>query len=477
MQDVHLLHAEPFEAGIEGGGDGGSDIGQVRGPEPDLGANDRVLRLQRLEYAAEVLLGLPVAVQGRRIEVVDARIQRLGDRALLVGRRAAYHQSAHRSASEAQHRSLHACAAEYARFHGRSRVLCRVPTLRRFALTSAISCIARSSVPFPESACNASHRRHVRHVVRAHPRPPRCARAGHPGAYLRQGRKVPRWRPRGSAARRRGRLYVAHVPPQRRRLPRPGIRPRARTANRSASCRRSMPGSIIPSTRSSRPRARASATAAPRAWRSPSTSWPRCWACSSRSTGSAACRPRRQWEITPFRELSQTIWLIIGFGPIGQEIAKRVKAFGAGTLVVRRTAQASPLADEVGTTADLGRLLPKADVIVLACPLNDETRGMAGKQFFAAVKDSAAARQYRPRRPDRRCRAAGRARRGQACDGDPRCLPPGAAAGRPRVLVASARAPDLAHVVLGQRRPLALGPAVPRQHRALRERPTPGPRG
>ncbi len=97
---------------------------------------------------------------------------------------------------------------------------------------------------------------------------------------------------------------------------------------------------------------------------------------------------KKQWQITPFRELSQTTWLIIGFGPIGQEIAKRVKAFGARTLVVRRTAQTSPLVDEVGTAADLPRLLPQADVIVLACPLNDETRGMAGKQFFAAIKPS-----------------------------------------------------------------------------------------
>jgi phosphoglycerate dehydrogenase-like enzyme len=97
---------------------------------------------------------------------------------------------------------------------------------------------------------------------------------------------------------------------------------------------------------------------------------------------------KKEWQITPFRELSQTTWLIIGFGPIGQEIAKRVKAFGAGTLVVRRTAQASPLADQVGTAKDLAQFLPKADVIVLACPLNDETRGMAGKSFFTAIKPS-----------------------------------------------------------------------------------------
>jgi phosphoglycerate dehydrogenase-like enzyme len=98
---------------------------------------------------------------------------------------------------------------------------------------------------------------------------------------------------------------------------------------------------------------------------------------------------KTQWQITPFRELSQTHWLIVGFGPIGREIAKRVKAFGATTAVVRRTPDASPLADEVGTMADLKRLLPAADVIVLACSLNDDTRGFAGTDFFASVKDTA----------------------------------------------------------------------------------------
>jgi phosphoglycerate dehydrogenase-like enzyme len=97
----------------------------------------------------------------------------------------------------------------------------------------------------------------------------------------------------------------------------------------------------------------------------------------------------KTWQITPFRELSQTHWLIIGFGPIGQDIARRVKAFGATTSVVRRTPQASPLADQVGTSADLAKFLPAADVIVLACSLNAETRGMANAGFFAALKEGA----------------------------------------------------------------------------------------
>lgn len=95
---------------------------------------------------------------------------------------------------------------------------------------------------------------------------------------------------------------------------------------------------------------------------------------------------RKEWKITPFREVSQTRWLIIGFGPIGQEIAKRAKAFGAAVDVVRRTPQPAPAVDRMGTRADLVVYAREADVIVLACPLTAETRGMADADFFSTIK-------------------------------------------------------------------------------------------
>lgn len=95
---------------------------------------------------------------------------------------------------------------------------------------------------------------------------------------------------------------------------------------------------------------------------------------------------RKEWKLAPFREIWRTNWLIFGYGPIGQELTKRVKAFDANVTVVRRSATESPPADRSGTGADIGLFLPEADVIVLACPLNDETRGFAGADFFAEVK-------------------------------------------------------------------------------------------
>lgn len=97
----------------------------------------------------------------------------------------------------------------------------------------------------------------------------------------------------------------------------------------------------------------------------------------------------KHWETTPFRELSRMNWLIVGYGPIGQELSKRVKSFGSSITVIRRSPQTSELVDEAGTMDDLQRFLPNADVIVLACPLNNETRGFAGQEFFSAIKKGA----------------------------------------------------------------------------------------
>ncbi len=102
-----------------------------------------------------------------------------------------------------------------------------------------------------------------------------------------------------------------------------------------------------------------------------------------------ALQQRRQWQRTPFREISRTHWLIVGYGPIGARVAHLAKAFGATITVVRRTPATSANVDRAGTLDDLANFLPDADVVVLACPLNAETRGLADAKFFAALKEGA----------------------------------------------------------------------------------------
>jgi phosphoglycerate dehydrogenase-like enzyme len=104
----------------------------------------------------------------------------------------------------------------------------------------------------------------------------------------------------------------------------------------------------------------------------------------------AALQVKHEWKETPYRELTHTRWVLVGFGNIGHEIAKRIKPFGVDLTVVRRKPAAEgELADRVIGLPELAAVLPEADVIVLACALNDETRGMCDAAFFKALKPGA----------------------------------------------------------------------------------------
>ena len=104
----------------------------------------------------------------------------------------------------------------------------------------------------------------------------------------------------------------------------------------------------------------------------------------------ATLQERRLWKNTPYRELGHTRWVLVGFGNIGHEIARRIKPFGVDLTVVRRNPAAEgDLADRVIGLSELAGVLPDTDVIVLACALNDETRGMCDEAFFQALKPGA----------------------------------------------------------------------------------------
>ncbi|WP_340647291.1 NAD(P)-dependent oxidoreductase [Phenylobacterium sp.] len=97
----------------------------------------------------------------------------------------------------------------------------------------------------------------------------------------------------------------------------------------------------------------------------------------------------KTWKSTPYREISQTRWTLVGAGAIGTEIARRIKPFGVHLTVVRRSDKPDELADATVTRTDLPEVLPQSDVVVLACALNDETRDLANDAFFAAMKPGA----------------------------------------------------------------------------------------
>ncbi|HEX4114181.1 MAG TPA: NAD(P)-dependent oxidoreductase, partial [Stellaceae bacterium] len=101
---------------------------------------------------------------------------------------------------------------------------------------------------------------------------------------------------------------------------------------------------------------------------------------------SRAAQAAGEWKRMPFRELGGTHWLIIGLGEIGRAIAARAKGFGVKITGLNRTGHADPAADATGTLADLPRLLPVADVVILAAARTDATTDLVNAKFVAAMK-------------------------------------------------------------------------------------------
>lgn len=103
----------------------------------------------------------------------------------------------------------------------------------------------------------------------------------------------------------------------------------------------------------------------------------------------AQLQAEHRWAETRYREISQTRWLLCGYGAIGSRIAERLKPFGGHLTVARRDLTPLDGADAVVTLSDIGPALAEADVVVLACALNEATRNLAGAAFFAAMKPGA----------------------------------------------------------------------------------------
>ncbi len=73
-------------------------------------------------------------------------------------------------------------------------------------------------------------------------------------------------------------------------------------------------------------------------------------------------------------ELPGKTMLIIGLGNIGSRTARLARAFGMKTIGLKRNTKGfEDLVDEIHPTSSLLEQLPRADVVVLTCPLTDET--------------------------------------------------------------------------------------------------------
>ncbi len=78
---------------------------------------------------------------------------------------------------------------------------------------------------------------------------------------------------------------------------------------------------------------------------------------------------------------------VVGLGGIGSEIAKRAAGFGMRVIASRRSDRLAPgHVEYVGTPDELLEMLTEADVVAIALPLTDQTRGLFDAEAFAAMK-------------------------------------------------------------------------------------------
>lgn len=85
-------------------------------------------------------------------------------------------------------------------------------------------------------------------------------------------------------------------------------------------------------------------------------------------------------------ELAGKTFGVLGLGEIGTAAARIARAFGMNVLYHSRTRKET---DENFVYTDLCGLLRESDVLSLHCPLNDETRGIIGKEELQKMKPQA----------------------------------------------------------------------------------------
>ncbi|MDQ3325742.1 MAG: 2-hydroxyacid dehydrogenase [Actinomycetota bacterium] len=96
-----------------------------------------------------------------------------------------------------------------------------------------------------------------------------------------------------------------------------------------------------------------------------------------------------RWAYAYRRALADHTVLLVGHGSIGVALERRLAPFECHLLRVARTARQTSDGQQVHGLGDLPALLPQADAVVLLVPLTEDTRGLAGSDFLAAMRDQA----------------------------------------------------------------------------------------
>ena len=92
----------------------------------------------------------------------------------------------------------------------------------------------------------------------------------------------------------------------------------------------------------------------------------------------------------PLNELNGQLLLIVGYGSIGRELARRARAFDMRVWGVNRSGKGDPsYVEKIAPVAQLDAVLPEADYVVIAAPETHETQHLIGAAQIAKMKRGA----------------------------------------------------------------------------------------
>jgi phosphoglycerate dehydrogenase-like enzyme len=80
---------------------------------------------------------------------------------------------------------------------------------------------------------------------------------------------------------------------------------------------------------------------------------------------------------------------IVGLGALGSAAAQQAKKLGMPITGLRHTPGPHPHCDRTAPPSGLDDILPETDILLLACPLTDETRGLLSRERLAKLPPGA----------------------------------------------------------------------------------------
>jgi phosphoglycerate dehydrogenase-like enzyme len=98
---------------------------------------------------------------------------------------------------------------------------------------------------------------------------------------------------------------------------------------------------------------------------------------------------KKRWEQLYSPPIAGKTAVVIGFGRLGQAAGRAAKGLGLNVISVTRTGQRARTADLAVRTAQIDKVLPKADFVIVTAPLTKETRGLLNRDRLDLMKPSA----------------------------------------------------------------------------------------